>query len=299
MLLKISDKISLVISELGFTYCNCLLIEDEIRTIIDTGADLETLMNISPSSIDMVLYTHHHYDHTRGHELFNNADSLMHRLDSIAVTDIELFEHYNSIDKWDELMPDIDREVGIEALKILPEEQKPWNVDGCFEDGQIFDLGHTKVQVIHTPGHSAGHSSFWFPEKDFLFTGDICLTTAGPWYGEVYADPDDMISSIDKLIELKPERIATCHVNYIYEENVTERLIEFKNRIYKRDERIFNYLKKQPADIHQLADNNLVYKYHPTPFVLFWEKLMIIKHLARLEKMGMVEEVENSLFVAK
>lgn len=298
MLLKVSDKISLVLSELGFTFCNCILVEDEIRTIIDTGADVKSLQELNPDNIDIVLYTHHHYDHTRGHNLFPNAKSFIHKLDYPATQSEAAFEYYNSIDKWDELMPDVKKEDGITALNILTEGQSPWVADDTFEDDTIFDLGKTKVQVIHTPGHSAGHCSFWFPEEDLLFSGDICLTAAGPWYGEILADPDDMIKSIDKIIDLKVSKIVSCHINSICEDS-TAILTEFKNRIYKREVRIYNFLQKGPANIHELASNKLIYRYHPTPFVLFWEKLMLIKHLNRLEKMGMVEEVEKGLYARK
>jgi len=68
---KLSDRVSLLISETGFTYCNCLFIEDEVRTIIDTGANRRSLAEIHPEKVDMVLYSHHHYDHTRNNVLFS------------------------------------------------------------------------------------------------------------------------------------------------------------------------------------------------------------------------------------
>lgn len=298
MQLKINDKISFVLNEGGFTYCNCLLIDDEVKTIIDTGADTKSLMAIKPDTIDMVLYTHHHYDHTRGHYLFSNSKSLIHELDYDALVNEELFEYYNSIDKWDELVPGVEKAQGILSLNISPDEETPRKASGTFTDSDIFDLGKTKVQVIHTPGHSAGHCSFWFPDEEFLFSGDICLTAAGPWYGEVLADPDDMINSIDKVIALKPKKVTSCHINSI-DDDVVARLTEFKNRIYKRDERIYKFLKKSPADLSELAANFLIYRYHPTPFVLFWEKLMLIKHIERLKVQGLVEEGDNAKFVAK
>ncbi|NLT19753.1 MAG: hypothetical protein GXY16_02000 [Syntrophomonadaceae bacterium] len=76
-------------------------------------------------------------------------------------------------------------------------------------------------------------------------------------------------------------------------------LHEFKNRIYKRDERILNYLKTNPATVEDIANHHLIYRIHPTPFVLFWEKLMVIKHLHRLEGMGLIVNGDNGIYLAE
>jgi ribonuclease/clavin/mitogillin len=276
---KINDHIGLVISETGFTYCNCLFIDDDIRTIIDTGANRKSLEEIEPGSVDMVLYTHHHIDHIRGNRYFPRATKYIHELDFPALQNMENFIHYNSIDRWRDLMPGDDfiqtgMVVGLHEGLL----EGIWDIDNIFSDDTIFDLGHTRVQAIHTPGHSRGHCVYWFPEEELLFSGDICLTKAGPWYGEVYSSPDDMLDSIERVIRLKPKYVTSCHVREVYED-VMPRLIEYKNRIYKREERIYNYLKTRTAEVHEIANQHLIYRYHPSSYVVFWEKLMIIKHL--------------------
>lgn len=39
-------------------------------------------------------------------------------------------------------------------------------------DGQVIHVGKHRAQVIHTPGHSPGSVSLWFPDDGVLFTGD-------------------------------------------------------------------------------------------------------------------------------
>jgi glyoxylase-like metal-dependent hydrolase (beta-lactamase superfamily II) len=108
MLRKITDKISMVISETGFTYCNCIFINDDVRAVIDTGANPRSLAEINPEQIDMVLCTHHHFDHTRGNSLFNSARVYIHPLDAPALANPEAFIHYNSLDMWTDIMPGHD-----------------------------------------------------------------------------------------------------------------------------------------------------------------------------------------------
>lgn len=297
MLLDVGGHVKLVLSEAGFTFCNCIYVDDDVKAIIDTGADVHSLEQIDPPDVDMVLYTHHHYDHIRGHRLFTGAQTYIHEKDACALADTNSFEYYNSIDRWGDLMPGIDYRDAAMQLGIDSDQEPFWNIKGHLQDKQVLQLGSTKIEVLHTPGHSAGHCSFWFPDQEFLFTGDICLTQAGPWYGEIWASPDDMMTSIDRLIDLQPPRVASCHINKI-ETDAVKTLQEFKQRIFKRDERIHKYLQQKPADLHEIAEQRLIYRYHPTAFVLFWEKLMVIKHLERLVKMGVIQETESGYFEA-
>ncbi|HOQ10021.1 MAG TPA: MBL fold metallo-hydrolase [Syntrophomonadaceae bacterium] len=297
MVVSIDHHVKLVFSEAGFMFCNCVFIDDDVKAIIDTGADVQSLMSIKPEQIDMVMYTHHHYDHTRGHRFFTGAQTYIHASDTQALSDWDDFMYYNSIDRWEELMPGVDYREAAAQLGLDSGVKPDINIHGELTDGQVLDFGHTKVEVLHTPGHSAGHCCFWLPDQEFLFTGDICLTQAGPWYGEIMASPDDMLNSIDRLIALKPPRVCSCHISDINTDPI-EIMQEFKRRIIKRDERIYNFLKKKPADIHEIADQHLIYRLHPTAFVLFWEKLMVIKHLERLEKMGLVKPIGNGLYTA-
>lgn len=291
MRIRISDKMSLMLTEQGFTYCNWLYIDDDVMAVIETGMNKDGLQGIDPDGVDLVINSHHHLDHTRGNSLFRRAQVMIHEREVLVLREEEQYFYHNSADQWDELMPGVDFEEAAIFLGVAEEDQpfrtaKPIT---ALHDGQIIDFGHTKAQVLHTPGHSTGHCCFWFPDEEFLFSSDICLTAAGPWYGEHCADPDDMMRSIDRIIELAPPRLVSSHMRKIVDDPVP-RLKEFKQRIEKREERIYQYLLQHPADLHQLAAANLVYRVHPSDFVVFWEKLMLLKHIERLERQGRVKQ---------
>lgn len=55
----------------------------------------------------------------------------------------------------------------------LPSPEKP-TIDHPLEDGQILDIGHLQIRVLHTPGHSEGHVSFLVLGHEAVFSGD-CL----------------------------------------------------------------------------------------------------------------------------
>jgi glyoxylase-like metal-dependent hydrolase (beta-lactamase superfamily II) len=54
---------------------------------------------------------------------------------------------------------------GFEAV-LAPE------IDRFHEDGETFRVGALEARVIHTPGHSPGSCSLFFPEASVVFTGD-------------------------------------------------------------------------------------------------------------------------------
>lgn len=73
-------------------------------------------------------------------------------------------------------------------------------VDWILEDGDILDLkGGLELQVLHTPGHSAGSISLWQKQDRALFAAD-----AIPVFGDmpIYQDIDQSLRSIQRLDEL-------------------------------------------------------------------------------------------------
>lgn len=294
MLEKLSENLTMVFTDYGFTYSNCLMIEDDVNVLIESGAG-KSLLDIDRDKIDLLINTHHHIDHIRGNKHFLNAKILLHPLEHEPMLHPE---RMTATDGWQELMLDVDILEASKNMKLTPDNfDSPWGVDGEIVDNEIIDCGKTKFMVLHTPGHCAGHCSFWFPDEEILFAGDICLTQAGPWYGEAHADMDEFIASIDRVIALHPKRVVTSHFTRVIDDPEPV-LVEYKNRILKREQRILQSLKDQPKNIHELADQKLIYRMHPSQFVLFWEKCMIKKHLERLIESGYVEPVDNGLFHA-
>ncbi len=295
MLLQMGEKLHIVFNEDGYTYGNCVLIDDDIRVVIDSGAGRE-LAKVQPENVDILINTHHHYDHVRDNKLFTRAQVLLHPVECISIKSIE---KVMAIEGWKELMHEdlYGQEPQTKAVEDPYSINEEWRVDGEINDGQVIDCGSTKFVVLHTPGHSKGHCAFYFPDEDLAFLGDICLTKVGPWYGEAHTDPGELIASIDRIIELNPAAVVTSHVNRVFT-NPRPALSEYRDRILKREQRILKQLRESPQTIDQLAAKRLIYREHPYLPVLFWEKSMLRNHLERLVKLGLAEEVEEGVFKA-
>jgi glyoxylase-like metal-dependent hydrolase (beta-lactamase superfamily II) len=295
MIKKIGNNIKVIFTEDSFAVCNCMLVEDDVQLMIDSGAGT-ILSEVNTSAIDILVNSHRHWDHIKGNDRMINARIVTHPIERVAMQDPT---RLTAVSGWEGLM---DEDIIKEAQKLgkVPERLlKPWRIDGEINDGQIIDCGNTKIEVLLTPGHTAGHCSFLFPDENLIFVADICLTAVGPWYGEDQADIDDFVESINKIISLKPAKIITSHRAEIFDQNIPEILGEYRDRIYKREERVLDFIRGNPATLKQIAAQKIIYREHPIIFLLFWERYMVKKHLAHLIKLGLVEKLEDGRYGAR
>lgn len=304
-LIPITKRVKFVAGEnqARFPFCNCLLIDDEVRAIIDTGAGDTTLQLVNPPAVDMVIYSHYHYDHVSGFKLFPQAEVWAHPLDAVPMRSLKVFGYYCGFELWPALMgrqgtpPMVweDKEFRMELGQQKFYYYYPLTVHQVFTDGHVFNLGETQIKAIHTPGHTAGHSAFYIEKDGILFSADIDANNWGPWYGNLHSDIDQYIDSIEKVIALQPKILLTCHEEPITQD-IEERLRKYLNRIYERDERILNFLA-EPKTLREIATQNYIYHQHRAEIFLFWEMLMAQKHLDHLIKAGQVNQLGDK-FVA-
>ena len=295
MIQKINDEIFVFFTDEGFGKSNSLLVDDDIRVMIDSGAGKIT-SRAHPESVEILLNSHCHIDHVWDNYLFVNASILTHPLELENFKDKK---KVGSLDSWDKYMDD-DPEKYVDQIATMKESfSNEWRIDGTIDEGDVIDAGKTKIQVMHMPGHTSGHLSFFFPEQGLLFCGDICLTKVGPWYGDAVTPVDDFITSINRIIDLKPDMVVSGHNREVQKSGIRESFEDYRGRIYKRDDRVHAAIMERPATLNELAERMLIYPAHPTIFVKYWEKAMIVKHLNRLEKNGAAAVDEDGRYFGR
>jgi hydroxyacylglutathione hydrolase len=137
---------------------NCYLIgcsETEEATLVDPGGDVGRVMRmLGPGKfrITRIIATHGHIDHVAGAAEIKEATGAPLQ---IHAADTE----------W------LGRLAEQAAIFGLGEVRVP-AVDRFHVDGEIFRIGKCDGVVLHTPGHSAGSCSLWFPRSKVLLTGD-------------------------------------------------------------------------------------------------------------------------------
>ena len=75
-------------------------------------------------------------------------------------------------------------------------------------DGKLtLHLGSVEVQIWHPGrGHTKGDTIVWLPKHKVLYSGDLVEFGATPYTGDAYHE--DWPATLDKLLELKPERLV-------------------------------------------------------------------------------------------
>jgi hydroxyacylglutathione hydrolase len=103
---------------------------------------------------------------------------------------------------------------------IGPDRQRIKSVDCLAKNGQIIEIGHIKIQVIATPGHTRSSVCYYIPpsnekENGILWTGDT-LFVGG--CGRLFeCDVSSMWDSLQKLASLPDDTLIYCGHDYTLE----------------------------------------------------------------------------------
>jgi hydroxyacylglutathione hydrolase len=144
----------------GMYLTNCYIVgceETKEAIVIDPGFDRdreakEVLNFIEQNDLHVkyIVNTHGHADHTAGNGIIKKATGapiLIHEDDAIMLTTVA---------------KTLSRVFGLRVTSPP--------ADRTLQDGNVIQVGRTKLVVLHTPGHSRGGISLL--GEDFVFTGD-------------------------------------------------------------------------------------------------------------------------------
>lgn len=240
-----------------YPYSNSVLIGKSL--IIDTGAG-DALKNLR---VEWVINSHWHEDHIALNRIGKRVAA--HVLDAKAIESYEEFRERYGLGDLVNIF--INFEFG--------------KVDRVFEDGEEFEFDGVKVEVLHTPGHSAGHCCFVINDRT-IFLGDIDLTSFGPWYGCRDCHVGDFVKSIERVMKVVRERDISVaipsHGGVIFgKSEILGRLAEYLGIIYERDEKIRELISSGEDPVGR----GIIYRKIPEPREVYlnFERVMVEKHI--------------------
>ena len=277
-----------------YPHGNSLLVGGgEETVIIDPSLSLATRSPLPAA--DRVLHSHCHEDHVAGSHRFPDVPWHFHELDAPGIRSLDaLMKIYGY-----STHPDVEaafRETVVRDFHFTP---RPDPV--TFADGDVFDLGGgVRIRVIHSPGHTRGHSFFHVEPDDVLYLGDVDLSSFGPYYGDAWSDLEDFERTLSKVRGMHHRWYATFHHVGVLEgrEAFLERLDRFEAVIADRERRLLEYLA-EPRTLDDIARHRFVYRpKDPVAFAEPVERRSMGQHVERLVRAGRVRAVEPGRFLA-
>ena len=173
----------------GIAATNCFLVVDEStkQCVLFDAPDhtvAPLLEQIKTNGWDLIglWLTHGHFDHIADHQVVRDAFPkvriLIHQLDEPKLQQPKT------------------------RFFTLPFEIPPGNADELIADGQVLQIGTLSCRVIHTPGHSPGHVSFYFEDDETLVGGDLIIGGAIGRYDLPDSDFERLCDSVRRVMKL-------------------------------------------------------------------------------------------------
>jgi len=192
-----SDLYAYIWEDMQENNCNSYVIGGDFPTLIDPGhqhltKNLITQMEkdgMRMEEIRLVLNTHVHPDHFEGTQTFARTGVL---------TALHQEEEKFML------------EVGSQFYRALGMEMPQVKIDFYLEEGEL-RIGSKTLQVLHTPGHSPGSVSFYWPKKKALFSGDVVFPMGVGRTDFPGGDGVLLRDSIERLAQLDAEWLLSGH----------------------------------------------------------------------------------------
>jgi glyoxylase-like metal-dependent hydrolase (beta-lactamase superfamily II) len=153
--------------------------DDHECVVIDAPHDVNAILGlVGGRRLKAILCTHAHDDHVRV------APHLRRE------TSAPIFLHPDDRPLW-----------------LLTHPDELWDVD--LGEGQVIEVGGTRLVALHTPGHAPGAVCFHAAELGCVFTGDTLFRGGPGATGRSFSDHDTIVSSIrEKLFALPDETVV-------------------------------------------------------------------------------------------
>ena len=153
--------------------------DDDQCVVIDAAHDADAIGElVGTRQVVAVLLTHAHDDHIDAAadlRLGTSSPVALHPADQVL---------------WERVYPD-----------RVPERQ--------LADGEVVHVAGTRLEVLHTPGHSPGSCCFYAPELGVVFTGDTLFAGGPGATGRSFSDFPTIVASISaRLLTLPPETVV-------------------------------------------------------------------------------------------
>lgn len=184
---------------LGPMQTNCYLVGCEQTmqaAVIDpswNGPGIVAAADDGGWQITHILLTHSHFDHVGG------------LADLKEATNAPVYIHPDAVDMLSQ--------ANIMASLFGMTIKAPPPPDELLSTGQVIQVGKLELHTLFTPGHAPGHVSFYLPEYNVVFDGDVLFRGSIGRHDFPDSDYDTLMNSIHEELMALPDdtRVFSGH----------------------------------------------------------------------------------------
>jgi len=165
-------------------FCNSYYIDDELKILIDAGADFK-------KPVDLLILTHLHPDHVF------YASKIKERTNCkilIGINDKDLSILFKHFPTW------------------MGRKIEEFRIDQTLNDGELIKTGSYELKVLSLPGHTLGSIGLYDKNHQILFSGDVIFP--GGLIGRtdfIHSDDQLMKKTLKMLEKLKIKHLLAGH----------------------------------------------------------------------------------------
>jgi hydroxyacylglutathione hydrolase len=156
--------------------------------VVDPGEEAARLLEaIDALAVDVagILLTHAHFDHV-------GAVAPLARATGAQV--------------W---CPELEVPVLADIMRYVPWEgfgpYESYDADQTVAGGETLQLAGLDIDVLFTPGHSPGHVTYWVPDEQVVFSGDVLFAGSIGRTDLPGGDTATLMQTLAQLIETLPD----------------------------------------------------------------------------------------------
>ena len=275
-----------------YPHGNSMMVAGAEETLL-VDPSLSLIARDSLPFTDRVLNSHCHEDHVAGNHLYPKAPLLLHEAD---LPGMHSLDDMMAIYGMSPRIAAAFREILVDDFHYVPRPDAT-----AIRDGDVLDLGGTRVRVIHAPGHTRGHCVLHVEPGDGAYLRGVGLASGGPYYGDAWSSLEDFERTLADVRQIDARWYATFHHVGVVEgrEAFRERIDRFAAVIGTREARLVDHLA-EPRTIDEIVAHRFVYRPgDAVPFADDVERRSMTQHLDRLLAAGRVEEVEPGRYRVK
>jgi hydroxyacylglutathione hydrolase len=200
--------------------CNSYFIDGPSRVLIDPGHSrlfdhvelgLKEL-GLAIADMDLVICTHAHPDHIEGVQLFKDCPAL--------------FTLHEEEWQW-------AATIGKQMAAAYGMDMDALKPDFFLKEGNL-RLNGLELNIIHTPGHSPGSVTLYWPDQKALFTGDLVFKEGFGRTDLPGGDSATLKESIKRLTDLDVEWLLSGHGDIIAGAEAVRKNFEDIEKFYFR-----------------------------------------------------------------